>query len=543
MVAQVIRYAKVDRVSAAATGHLTLLTDQSKEPVFLRGRVRSGPAFAKAMLALGRVVKFDGGSKQRDHSAYQAWVFEQYLKEVEATTALRVARLPQLRSQQEALSKEIRDLQGQIEEAVGNVFDGRALKRFYEWLYAHNRNAWVELDPIVSVQDDATFFEAFSLDESVYGRVRLAHDALEPVEPLLPGTTNIDFGLALEREFARIRSYRPLELTVGADAVQVKTDVSEAIEKKIDLPESWVRGLVEVQSALMFCPSSLEVSPAFMAEILDRLEARRERHSPRSLKFRLEPGHPVSVEIEPWGVVVADPGSSYRGSRLEEVRLWGRRRLLILKDLLPDAHSLQIRLLGSGMPSFWTVGIDDVEMTLGLSGWTRLDWAGRARFSALMPSANVSEQLTIRSLALLKSAGRLKPDQLAQAAGVTEPEARGALQRLCMLGKAMFDTDASCFRWRELFPELDLGKLTTPGAEEQEGIELHRNGAVVFTEDSSSEGRRKRIADVADKVARSTTLETDPDGRVIYAACTCGHFRANRLRLGPCRHMVALSLS
>ena len=52
-----------------------------------------------------------------------------------------------------------------------------------------------------------------------------------------------------------------------------------------------------------------------------------------------------------------------------------------LQDLLPDAASLDVRLLGSGMPSFWTVHVDEVELTVGLSGWTALDWAGRARFA------------------------------------------------------------------------------------------------------------------------------------------------------------------
>lgn len=376
-----------------------------------------------------------------------------------------------------------------------------------------------------------------------YGRVRLAHDSLESSDPIKPGTTNIDFSISLEREFSRIRTYRPLDLTVGAQAVQIDTDVGSAVEKKIDLPESWVRGLVEVQSALMLSPVTLHLSPAFVADIVARLEAEKEKHGPRSLKFRLTPSEPVSVEIEPWGTVVVDHTSKYTGPRAEEIRVWGRRRLLILKDLLPDTTSIDVRLLGSGMPSFWTVRVDDVELTVGLSGWTALDWAGRARFSALMPSANVSAQLMTRTAALLKSAGRMSSAQLASAAEVTETEARGALQKLCMLGKAMFDPETVTFRWRELFPEFDLTKLSAPALEERKGIDLHASGAITIESDSLEEGRRKRVASVSDSTDRTTTLETDADGRVTYAECTCGHFRANKLRQGPCRHIVALSLS
>ena len=543
MATHIARYAKLDPFATAGSGHLTLLTDQSRDAVFLKARVRCGPAFARLMLVFGRIVKLNARAPARDHSAYRQWVQGQYLKEVDAVRARRLKGLASLRKREAVLAKAAGALQAKINTALEQMCTRSDLRAFHDWLLEHDRQAWLLLDPIVSVQEDASFFEGFSIDESVYVRVRLPHDALECEAPILTGTTNIDFGLALEREFARVRSYRPLELTVGADAVRVETDAGAAVEKKIDLPESWVRGLVEVQSALMLVPITLQLSPAFVADLLARLESERETHGPRSLRFRLVPGQPVAVEIEPWGTVLVDPASRYAGPRPEEVRVWGRRRLLVLKDLLPDATALELRLLGSGMPSFWTVRIDAVDLTVGLSGWTVLDWAGRARFRALMPSATVSEQLTTRAAALLKSARRMEAADLARAAEVNQADARGALQRLCLLGKAMFDPQTASFRWRELYPEFDPGRLSTPGLEERKGIALHASGAVAIRQESFETGHRRRLAVVSDSTDRSATLETDADGRVTYAECTCGHFRANKLRQGPCRHIVALSLS
>jgi hypothetical protein len=111
-----------------------------------------------------------------------------------------------------------------------------------------------------------------------------------------------------------------------------------------------------------------------------------------------------------------------------------------------------------------------------------------------------------------------------------------------MMGKAMFDPDTASFRWRELYPEFDLTKLSAPALEERKGIELQASGAVSIESESIEDGRRTRVASVSDATERTTTLETDPDGRVTYAECNCGHFRANKLREGPCRHIVALSL-
>lgn len=542
MPTHVARYARSPAAPLAADGHLTLLTDQSQAPVFLQGRVRSGPAFARAMLVLGRIVKNQARATARDHSAYQAWVQGEYLKELDATKLRRRANLPQRQQRARELQAEITTLEYQIAIATSQLDYRRALQHFYDWLYTHNRHAWILIDPVVSVQADATFFEGFSLDESIYGRVRLGHDQIEAAAPLLPGTTNIDFGVALEREFQRIRSYRPLDLTIGAQAVQVATECGAAVEKKIDLPASWVRGLVEVQSALMLTPLAFTVTATFLAEIISRLEARKETVGPRSLRFRLTPGAPIEVELEPWGTRLIDPDSAFKGPAPHEIRIWGRRRLLLLKDILPDTTLVEVRLLGTGMPSFWTFRIDAVELTVGLSGWTNRDWTARARFSALMPTAQVSDQLLTRSAALLKSAGQLTPDQLAQAAQVEGTQARGALQKLCLLGKALYDPDLATFRWRELFPEFDLGRLTAPPLEERQGIALHQAGTVKVTEDTQSAGVRHRLAAITDTKERHVRLDTDADGRITYAACTCSHFRHHKLREGPCRHLVALSL-
>ena len=176
MATHIARYAKFDTVSTAATGHLTLLTDQSRDAVFLKGRVRCGPAFSKVMLVLGQIVKMAARATEKDHSAYQEWVYGQYLKEMDDTQAKRLQGLPKLQEREADLTEAIKALQQEISEATEQLDTHKDLYKFYDWLYEHNRQAWIQLDPIVSVQDDATFFEGFSVDESVYGRVRLAHD-------------------------------------------------------------------------------------------------------------------------------------------------------------------------------------------------------------------------------------------------------------------------------------------------------------------------------------------------------------------------------
>lgn len=528
------------------TSSVAFGADISQEPVYLSARVRPSRAFARLMLTLGRVVRMKENGQEKDHSAYQAWVRGEYFKELPAAKAAAAIELPLVVSERGRLLEEAGRLSRRADELMprGDAFwDQRSA--FWEWLYTHNRDAWMVLDPIVSVQPDATFFEAFSQDESIYARVRVPSDALETDADLQAGTTNIDFSVALERELARTRSYRPLHLTVGASSVGVTTDVSSILERKIDLPDTWVRGLVEVQAALSLAPVEITLSSGMVADVIARIESQRERIGPRALLFRLVPGQPVSIEVQPWGDTFVDPLSRYDGSDERTIKVWGRRRLGVLADLLPHVDTVTIHLVDNGMPTFWSVTVDGIALTIGLSGWSSQDWAGRARFSAMIPASMAEPGTVAQTAVLLRAKGILAPDDIAQELNVTPAQARAVLQRLCVAGKAMYDPDLRRYRWRTLFPQLDLEADTEAGREERMGVELSRRKSVTIESDEfSSEGVRRVTSRISDGERESSVvLESDIDGRVTYAQCDCSHFRYHKLRRGPCRHIVATNIA
>src|SRR5207248_4420823 len=66
-------------------------------------------------------------------------------------------------------------------------------------------------------------------------------------------------------------------------------------------------------------------------------------------------------------------------------RLWGRRRLLLLKRLLPYVEAVDVHLLGSGLPSFWVLRAGPVTLTLGLTGFTAANWSQAVSFDLLLP--------------------------------------------------------------------------------------------------------------------------------------------------------------
>ncbi|MEE3176645.1 MAG: SWIM zinc finger family protein, partial [Verrucomicrobiota bacterium] len=284
-----------------------LATDLNRPGVFLNAGVKDGLSFSRNMLALHRIVCTNMIKIQKDHSSYQKWVEGEYFKEL--GKVLKRKNIKRLIKKEGGLEKEIKLLKKSItyniNESRRNFFKySAALGAFWGWLRKYDYEAWVVLDPVVSVQPDAVIFEAFSLDESMYGRVTLPNNQLQFHEPLSRGTTNIDFSQQLANEFDRVRSYRPLDLKVGYKNVEISTNLSSAVEKKIDLPESWLKGFLEVQSASAMPKMSLNLTPATVSDLIAVLEQKKDNVSPKSLKFILEPGKKPWIEIEPWGIII-----------------------------------------------------------------------------------------------------------------------------------------------------------------------------------------------------------------------------------------------
>jgi hypothetical protein len=55
------------------------------------------------------------------------------------------------------------------------------------------------------------------------------------------------------------------------------------------------------------------------------------------------------------------------------------------------ADGADVYLLGTSLPSFWSVRLGEMRLTLGLSGWTANDWTGASALDQLTPPAEVGE--------------------------------------------------------------------------------------------------------------------------------------------------------
>ena len=519
---------------------LSFSPDTKRPPTYFSGELRQNVAFREAISALHSVVVSDLRFKPKDKTAYKAWAAKQEDADLDTIFAQR----QQVASRLKALREELAELERQSARRMGPFLEAR--RRYFNYLYERNKDFWFVLDPVITVHPDEAFFECFSQDESSYGRLGASYEVFQNVGEFSCGTTNIDYSSPLYDEFQKIRSYKKTRFEVDPTGFTTQTGVDAAYkEVKIDLPDSWVRGFLQVNSAMSLPATRVTLHPMDVHNFLFVLKRRKEKKGPRSMRYQLKPGQPVKVIFEPWNIEVPCPRSIYEGEGTHDIRVWGRRRLLILERLIPVAKRFTVHLLGSGMPSFYVADLGDLSFTLGLSGWTANDWSTAGNFDLMAPRTQVDEFTRRRVFDALKETWREPPDALAARLGLDRATVLGALGAYTQAGRAIWDLNKSVYRARELSREpLPMEKLRFSNEREEKATRfLEAKAVMVQAQPSNVDGSLELKGTVreASKVQRAA-LRLDGDQRMVSAECTCNFFQQNKLFKGPCEHLLALRL-
>jgi hypothetical protein len=401
-----------------------------------------------------------------------------------------------------------------------------------------------QLDPVITVAPGEVLFESFSLDESTYGRVALRERGLCDVEQQAFGTTNVDFSDRLVHGLEGLRGGTKVGLRVASSGLVVDAGGGARVEEaKIELADSWVHGFLAVQAAIRRPAVRLDLHPGDLRDLLTYLRKRKEQGSPRSLRFRLAPGRAPSVVVEPWNETLDLRRSRHDAGADREVRVWGRRRLLLLQRALPGAKAARALLQGTGLPSFWTVDHGTVAVTLGLSPWTERDWAG---LDPLPLGDEEGPAGLVEPAALhLEAARRATTSEVARALKKEEAPVRAALDRLCRDGRALFEPDADdpaggAWLARRLFQ----GEPPPPPASAERtkaAAAIVKKGGVALGEARDVEGGRRVAARVKGNGTYEVTSVLDAGGRLLRGACACPFFARLGLDRGACKHLLALA--
>ena len=527
--------------NAHATG-MSFAPDTLRESTFFIGKLGRKIAFREAISALHDVVVSDLRFKPKDKTAYKEWAAQQEAVWLAEYIAGYNAEAADKRISN--LKEELTELQVEKGKLLEPFYKAR--KKYFDYIYHKDRDAWIVLDPVISIHPDELFFECFSQDESTYGKLGANYNVFKEVNDFKCGTTNIDYSADLYNEFQKIRNYKETDFKVDPSGFEIQTTREELFkEVKIDLPESWVRGFLQVSSAMTLPTTSFDLHPMDVYNFCLWLRRFKERKGPRYIKYVLEPGQPVKAIFEPWGKEIICSRSVYKGGHKQEIKIWGRRRLLILERLIPVARKFTVHLLGNGMPSFYVADLGDMNFTLGLSGWTANDWSRAGNFDLMAPRSDVDNNIKQKVFSGLKKLWFAEAAQLAEQLQLNTAEVTGALSAYTQAGRVIYDINKKVYRVRELSKDpLPMDKLRFSNPQEETANQLLQTVTpTIKAEQVPGTGLKLKGSLKAGKRTYNPELVIDEDERIKTGNCDCSFFIENKLHKGPCEHMLAMRLA
>jgi hypothetical protein len=357
-----------------------------------------------------------------------------------------------------------------------------------------------------------------------------------------------------------MRSSRETWFHIGPAGFQVQTTgAASRLEKKVEIPDAWVRGFLQLQAAMALPGTRVIARPVDVLSAIRFLRKNKARTSPRALRYEFEPGKEARLVIEPWEHAVPLMETEHNYDEPRAIRTWGRKRLRLLEGLLAYADAVEIYLKGRALPSFYAVRLPGITFLLGLSGWSAQQWTGTGSFDLLSDDAPPDPALMSRGLRQLQANTALSVDDLAKQLDSTRAVANNVLMRLCRQGRAVYDVQRREVRHRELFDTpIDEEKLFPPDPRRERSRALIAAGQVQVANCGVQETRKTRKVKTPEGEQTRETIYRDwavagaaegrrveivvkDTGQIIFGKCECDFFQEHLLNQGPCEHMIALA--
>ena len=498
--------------------HVQLFSQLQRDAVQFSGKLKQPLAFREALATLFAIVGSDYRYVPKDRTAYTAFM--------------------------------------QMRRSNQNQGLAKAYRAYFDWLLRNDPLAYLILDPVISVHPDAVVMEVFSKDEGCYASLSFDHSFFASEGQLQYGTTNIDFSPELAQGIEQIRSFRETQLTIGQQAIGLTSQTAEAlpnsevIEKRINVPQSWLRGFLQVQSSAQLAADVFYLKPLDLYNALRYLRLHADvKGKRRGLRIELEPKQAPRLVLEPHDVVINGSAEAYQGKVAKVVRLWGRRRLQLIKRFLPYTQSIEVRLLGNGMPSFWILRGEGMTLTVAITGFTASNWSQALNFDLLLPRRADSLATLKTVTSHLQSVWVAPLSEIANHTGLEVAACRAALQQACQQGLVTYDAAHQVYRYRPLTEQpLDMSQFQFRQPAEKLAYDLlsRPNAISALTLNLIPQEGVEISATITvkeDKREYLSQLKLNEEGQVSKASCSCHQIMQHGLSQGACSHLIALRLA
>lgn len=384
-----------------------------------------------------------------------------------------------------------------------------AAARYYQ------RQLRASLDPVVTGNGDRLRFESFSGCGGVYARLDVLESGLDGGE-VGHGTTNVDVNNPLREALSRIGADDPLHLRVGPEELAVTTLDGPVVEKKVPLPDRWLRGFAEAQVIAGGFDLRTELPAAEAVRFLRALPRGAGRGASAGPRWVVPSGSGLRPTTR------AVPGA---------VCLPGPERLITLQRVLRYATALRVygpAVTGgaAATASAWEAVLPGMRLTLTLSPDASRGFSGEGGVLDALATDAAAEDAELIAV-LLAWEPRIEVADLAAASGLTPERVRAALIRLGTSGRVGYDTAEAAYFHREL--PYDSERVERHNPRLRSARALVAAGAVVLDGAigtvTAEDGHVHRVRDEAGVLS-----------------CSCLWWAKYRGGRGPCKHALAVRM-
>ncbi|THA75741.1 SWIM zinc finger family protein [Streptomyces sp. A0592] len=398
-----------------------------------------------------------------------------------------------------------------------------AAARYYQ------RTLRASLDPVVTAGGDRLRFESFSGCCGVYARLDVLPEGLDGADTG-HGTTNVDVNNPLREALSRLSGDEPLHLRVGPDELAVTTLDGPVVEKKVPLPDRWLRGFAESQVITAAFDLRAELSAAEAVRFLRSLP----RTTGTAAGSAAGSGGRAPLWVVPAGRTLRPTTRPVPGA----VCLPGPERLTALQRVLRHATALRVYGPpghdGAATAAAWEVAMPGMRLTLTLSPEPSRGFSGEGAVLEALAGDEAAADADLVSV-LLSWEPRIDIADLAAQSGLTPQRVRAALTRLGTAGRVGYDAADAAYFHRELPYDAHRAEARNPRLTAARA--LLADGAVHLHTPTATAGS-----------GTATVRSGERHYQVREAAggvlsCTCQWWADYRGRRGPCKHALAVRMA
>ena len=372
------------------------------------------------------------------------------------------------------------------------------------------------LDPVVTASGDRLRLESFSACCGVHARLDVLAPGLDG-DDVGYGTTNVDVNMPLRQALAKIGGLDPLHLRVGPDGLDATTCDGRFVEKKVPLPERWLRGFAEAQVIAAGLVPRAEMPAAEAAACLRSLPRPTLRSGAHTTRWVVPTGRTLRPVSRP------SPGA---------VCLPGCERLLSLQPVLRHASAVRVYAPGPGQARdgqgraaavAWEVALPGMRLTLLLSQHASRGFSGEGGVLDDL-AADPAARDTNRVAELLAWEPKIDVAGLSAQSGLEPGRVRAALTMLGTSGQIGYDLAEEAYYHRHLPYAANAAETRNPRLRGAKALVAENtvriDGALAW----------------AGKGEHAYLVRIEDGNRM---SCTCPWWAKYRGSRGPCKHVLA----